>query len=107
MIVDPSATIARIYLYFYMMINIGALVGQISMVYAERYVGYWLTFLLPTCMFCLCPTVLLLCRNKYKRVQPTGSVYSKAFRVWMLAMKGRWSLNPLKLYVKTSSCHLS
>jgi POT family proton-dependent oligopeptide transporter len=96
-IVDPAATVARIYLYFYMMINIGSLVGQISMVYAERYVGFWLSYLLPTLMFCLCPTVLFLCRKKYYLVEPSGSVYTKAFKLWKLGMKGRWSLNPMRL----------
>lgn len=96
-IVDSAATISRIFLYFYMMINIGSLVGQIGMVYAERYVGFWLSFLLPTVMFCTCPTVMFLCRNYYYRAPPSGSVYSRAFRLWRLAMKGRWSLNPMKL----------
>jgi proton-dependent oligopeptide transporter, POT family len=48
-IVDPAITINRIYNWFYLFINIGALVGQIAMVYAEKYVGFWLSFLLPTC----------------------------------------------------------
>ncbi|KAJ5138146.1 hypothetical protein N7526_004379 [Penicillium atrosanguineum] len=100
-IVDPAATVSRIYLYFYLMINVGSLTGQISMVYAERYVGFWLSFLLPTIMFCLCPTVLFLCKSNYKLHPPTGSVYSKAFRLWKLAMTGRWSLNPLRLFQST------
>lgn len=101
-IVDPAATIARIYLYFYLMINIGSLTGQISMVYAERYIGFWLSYLLPTCMFCLCPLVLILCRKNYNLVQPTGSVYGKAFRLWRLAMKGRWSWNPINWFKSNS-----
>lgn len=36
---DPTVTISRIYLYFYLMINVGSLVGSIGMVYAEKYVG--------------------------------------------------------------------
>lgn len=96
-IVDPAATVSRIYHYFYLMINIGALVGQISMVYAERYVGFWLSYLLPTIMFCFCPTVLFFCRNRYSLVKPTGSVYTQAIRLWRLAMEGRWSINPVKL----------
>jgi POT family proton-dependent oligopeptide transporter len=95
-IVDPAATVARIYLYFYLMVNVGSLVGQLAMVYAERYVGFWLSFLLPTMMFCICPTVLFFCRGKYHLVPPTGSTYGQAFRLWSLAMKGRWSLNPVK-----------
>ena len=95
-IIDPAATITRIYHYFYLMINVGALVGQIDMVYAEKYVGFWLSFFLPTIMFCFCPAVLFLCRNKYSRVKPTGSVYSKAWNLWKFAMRGRWSANPIK-----------
>ncbi|KAN0081888.1 POT family domain containing protein [Elaphomyces granulatus] len=102
-IVDPAATVSRIYLYFYLMINIGALLGQISMVYAERYVGFWLSYLLPTIMFCLCPGVLFFCRKKYNQVKPTGSVYSQAGRLWKLAMKDRWSINPIKLFKNTNS----
>lgn len=101
-IVDPAATIARIYMYFYMMINIGALTGQISMVYAERYVGFYMSFLLPTIMFCFSPLILFVCRKRYYRVPPTGSVYTQAYRLWKLAMRGRWSFNPVKLYVGLS-----
>ncbi|KAL4934667.1 putative MFS peptide transporter [Aspergillus undulatus] len=96
-IVDPAHTITRIFMYFYFMINVGALIGSISMVYAEKYVGFWLAFLLPTCMFMLCPLVLFLCRHKYEVTPPTGSVVGKAFRLWAFAMKPNWSWNPVKL----------
>ncbi|KAJ5112029.1 hypothetical protein N7532_000074 [Penicillium argentinense] len=102
-IVDHASTVARIYLYFYLMINIGSLLGQISMVYAERYVGFWLSYLLPTIMFCLCPMVLFACRNKYNLIPPTGSVYTQAFRLWSLAMKGRWTLNPIAWFKPTDN----
>ncbi|TFY52428.1 hypothetical protein EVJ58_g10024 [Rhodofomes roseus] len=35
-IVDPAMTTARIYMYFYLFINIGALLGQIGMTYSEK-----------------------------------------------------------------------
>jgi proton-dependent oligopeptide transporter, POT family len=47
-VVDPILTISRVYVRYYWMINVGALLGQISMVYAEKYVGFWLAFTLPT-----------------------------------------------------------
>jgi POT family proton-dependent oligopeptide transporter len=99
-IVDPAATISRIYLYFYMMINIGSILGQVSMVYAEKYVGFWLSYFLPTVMYLGCPIVPFFCRNKYHLVKPTGSVYTQAIRLWKLAMKGRWSLNPARIWKK-------
>ncbi len=93
-IVDPTMTISRIYMYFYLMVNVGALGGQIGMVYAEKYVGYWLSFLLPTALFLCCPVIMLLMRKKYATRPPTGSVLSKALKLWGFAMKGRWSINP-------------
>lgn len=86
-IVDPTMTISRIYMRYYLMINVGALVGQISMVYAEKYVGFWLSFLLPTIMFLFCPLVMFLCRKRYVRRPPTYSVLSRAFHLVSLAMR--------------------
>lgn len=34
-IVDPIITVSRIYMYFYLMINVGALIGQVGMVVSE------------------------------------------------------------------------
>lgn len=97
-IVDPTLTTSRIYMYFYLFINIGALIGQIGMAYSEKYVGYWLAYMLPTALFCLCPFVLYIGRNKYVKSPPQGSVLGQAFRVWRLALKGRFSLNPVKTW---------
>ncbi|KAL5366368.1 putative MFS peptide transporter [Aspergillus floccosus] len=94
-IVDPNQTVTRIFLYFYFMINVGALVGSIAMVYAEKYIGYWLAYLLPTIMFAFCPIVIFICRNKYDVTPPTGSVAAKAFKLWSFALHGRWSWNPV------------
>lgn len=97
-IIDPAVTQNRVYNYFYLFINIGALCGQLSMVYCEKYVGFWLSFTLPTVMLCICPLVLVWGRKRYKRAPPTGSVLSKATQIFMLANKGRWSLNPVSTY---------
>ncbi|KAJ9143718.1 Peptide transporter PTR2-A [Pleurostoma richardsiae] len=93
-IVDPAITINRVYNWFYMFINVGALIGQISMVYAEKYVGFWLSFLLPTSMLCICPLVMWWGRKRYERRPPGGSVLGKAVKTWFLAQKGRWHVNP-------------
>jgi POT family proton-dependent oligopeptide transporter len=91
---DPNITLSRIFLYFYMFINIGALTGQITMVYVEKYVGFWLAFLMPTILFCCCPVVLWFCRGKYHLSPPTGSVLIRAVKLLKLATKGKWSANP-------------
>jgi POT family proton-dependent oligopeptide transporter len=66
------------------------------MSYSAKYVGFWLAFLLPTLVFCLCPIVLFVGRNRYNRSPPTGSVFGVAMRLWRFAARGRWSINPVK-----------
>lgn len=123
-IVDPSVTTSRIFLYFYMCINIGSLVGQIGtpsphsraaflapprltsiigMVYCEKYVGFWLSFMLPTVLFIFAPIVLAVCKKHYVLLPPTGSVFAKFFQLWKYAAKGNWSINPVRTYKNLSS----
>ncbi|KAJ0288817.1 hypothetical protein COL940_001807 [Colletotrichum noveboracense] len=97
-IVDPAITINRVYNWFYLFINIGALVGQISMVYAEKYVGFWLSFTLPTCMLALCPLVMWWGKGRYRDQPPSGSVLGPALRTFFFAQRGRWSINPVKTW---------
>ncbi|CAM1508353.1 Fc.00g052010.m01.CDS01 [Cosmosporella sp. VM-42] len=97
-IVDPAVTIERIYMWFYFFINVGALVGQLTMVYAEMHVGFYLSYTLPTIMLCLCPLVMWWGRKRYSRREPGGSVLGPAMKTWVLAQKGRWSVNPLQTW---------
>ncbi|MCJ1477219.1 hypothetical protein MMC13_005890 [Lambiella insularis] len=102
-IVDPAVTASRIYLYFYLFINIGALVGQIGMSYSALYVGFWLSFTLPTLLFTfLCPTILWFCRKRYIRTPPQGDVLGRSFRLFLYAQKGRWSFNPIITHKRMS-----
>lgn len=97
-IVDPAVTITRIYNYFYMFINIGALVGQIGMVYAERYVGFWLAYLIPTVMFIFCLPVLYFCKKFYILKPPSGNVMGPAFKIFFKALGNGVSVNPMKTW---------
>ncbi|TFK50393.1 proton-dependent oligopeptide transport family protein [Heliocybe sulcata] len=96
-IVDPVLTTSRIYMYFYLFTNIGALIGQISMAYSEKYVGFWLAYLLPTIVFSLCPIVLALGARRYNTSPPTGSVFAQALRAWRYCLHGRWSWNYMQM----------
>lgn len=102
-IVDPTITQSRIYHYFYLFINIGALIGQIGMVYAEKYVGFWLSFLLPTLIFLTTPAVMWWGRKRYQQKPPAGSVLPKAFKILFYSLRGRWSLNPIRFWKNTHS----
>lgn len=95
---DPAVTLSRAMLYFYMMINMGSLTGGIGMVYAERYVGFWLSYALPTFLFFVAPLVLMFCKKRYTLSPPTGDVTSRAFNLLFLASKGCWTANPVKTY---------
>ena len=95
---DPAVTISRIFLYFYMMINLGSLAGGIGMVYAEQRIGFWLAFALPTFVFFLAPIVLILCKPKYKLSPPTGSVLGRSMKLLKLASTGCWSASPVTTY---------
>lgn len=97
-ILDPQVTISRVFLYFYLQINLGALAGGIGMVYVERFVGFWLAYALPTFLFFFAPIVLIACKKFYILTPPTGSVLSRAFALLRLASKGCWSLNPVTTY---------
>ncbi|KAF8139291.1 peptide transporter PTR2A [Mycena galopus ATCC 62051] len=97
-IVDPALTVSRIYMYFYLMINVGSLFGQVLMTYCEKYVGFWLAFTAPTVAFLLCPIILFMGRKRYVRSPPTGSVFATFVRLLRFASKGRWNPNPVRTW---------
>jgi proton-dependent oligopeptide transporter, POT family len=68
------------------------------MTFSEKNVGFWLAYLLPTIVFCLCPIVLFIGRNRYARSAPTGSVLVTALRLWRFAARNRWSWNPIRCW---------
>ncbi|KAF7560215.1 hypothetical protein G7046_g3923 [Stylonectria norvegica] len=86
-IIDPALTNTRIFLYFYLCINLGSMVGQIAMVYVEKYEGFWLAFLIPTIMFLTAPLVLWSQKKNYKLSPPTGSLLSKFLRMFRYVQK--------------------
>ena len=96
-IIDPAVTASRIYIYFYFFINIGSLTGSIAMVYAEHFVGFWLSFMLPSIIFLTAPTILWYFKKQYTLQPPTGSVAMTAFRLVRFAFKGQWSWNLSKM----------
>ncbi|KAI9029424.1 MFS peptide transporter [Hyaloraphidium curvatum] len=57
-VVDPTMTTQSIYNYFYLAINIGSLCGIFAATYAEKYVGFWLAYLIPSLVFLVTIVVL-------------------------------------------------
>ncbi|KAH8103419.1 peptide/h+ symporter protein [Cristinia sonorae] len=94
---SPAVTYQSIYLFFYAAINLGA-AGAISAAFISRDHGYWISYLVPTGIFCLVPGILLLGKNSYVKTPPRGSVILETFRVIKLALGPAWSINPVKTY---------
>jgi hypothetical protein len=62
-IVDPEATTERAVLWFYLLINVGAFMG-VPATYAEKYVGWALTFGIPLALWVFLPLVLFWCKKR-------------------------------------------
>ncbi|KAF8953957.1 hypothetical protein BDZ97DRAFT_1929170 [Flammula alnicola] len=67
--------------YFYELINVSALIGQMDMTYPKKFIGFWLAYTLPTIVFLLCPIILYLGQSLYSS-PPTGSVLVTALHLW-------------------------
>jgi len=91
---SPAVTIQSMYLWFYAAINFGSC-GAISASFLARDNGYWVAFLVPTCLFVLVPIVLLAGKGKYVVTPPRGSILLETFRVIGFALGPRWSINPM------------
>lgn len=85
-LVDPETTVQRIMVIFYGFINIGAFFALAS-TYAERYVGYWLAYLIPTILYIAVPIVFLVCRNKMVRKPAKGSELNDFIKITVTALK--------------------
>lgn len=57
-IVDPELTVQRIYMVFYMCINVGS-ISAIATTMLELHVGFWSAYLLPLIMFCVGYVILV------------------------------------------------
>lgn len=85
-IVDPETTIQRIMVIYYGFINIGAFFALAS-TYAEKYVGYWLAFLLPTIMYTIVVIVFAGVRKKIVKKPPMGSELTEFFKITAICCK--------------------
>ncbi|KGO76740.1 Major facilitator superfamily domain, general substrate transporter [Penicillium italicum] len=85
-IVDPETTNNRTMLLFYMFVNIGAFY-MLATTYAEKYVGYWLSFLLSGIIYFLLPILLFAVYKKTKKHPPSGNKdLAEAFKIGWTAL---------------------
>lgn len=91
-IVDPETTIQRMMLVFYALTNVGAFYG-LPTTYAEKYVGFWLAFLLPGIIYFLLPILLWLNYKKTIKSAPSRSAYDSVYSIiWIALKKNGWRL---------------
>lgn len=87
-IVSPEVTIQRIYMIFYMCINVGSLSSLITTT-MEMKVGFWSAYLLCLCMFIVGYVTLIAGKKRYVLHPPRGSVIPHALKIcWTGLSKG-------------------
>ncbi|KAF2711821.1 DNA repair helicase [Pleomassaria siparia CBS 279.74] len=94
-IVDPEVTVQRIYMIFYMCINLGS-VSAIATTTLELEVGFWSAYLLPFLMFCVGFAVLVSGRKRYVIKPPQGGVIGNCFQALWIAVKNKGDLDMAK-----------
>jgi dipeptide/tripeptide permease len=85
-ILDPEATIRSVMLIFYAMVNVGAFFA-IATTYTEKYVGFWLSFLLPGIVYFLLPFLLLSVYKKLVIKKPRGSELTTFLKIVWAGLK--------------------
>jgi hypothetical protein len=85
-LVDPEMTIQRMFMWFYWVVNIGALSPLIT-VNVEARNSFWLAFLIPLLAFLITTAVFLSGHRKYVKMPPTGSAILDAMRVTGMAIR--------------------
>lgn len=94
-IVSPELTIQRIYMIFYMAINIGSLFS-LATTTLELHVGFWSAYLLPLCMFITGFFILIAGRKHYVVTPPKGSVIPHSMRILWIGLSSRGGLEAAK-----------
>ncbi|KAK3684149.1 general substrate transporter [Podospora appendiculata] len=77
---DPEATTERVMLWFYLVINIGGFMG-VATSYSEKYVGWWLAFLIPLILYLPLPFLLWFLYKRLILHPAGGSDLPNVFRV--------------------------
>lgn len=85
-IVDPTLTIQRIYMIFYLCINIGCL-SPIATTQMERSSGFWTAYLLCLCFFILGIAIFIVGKRHYVVHPPNGSIIMDAFRAMWIGLR--------------------
>lgn len=92
---DPNITIQNVFMFFYLMINIGSL-SVIATTEMEKHIGFWSAFLLPLCFFVIAIVALVLGKNQYVKVPVLEKIIAKSFHVCWIGIKNKFNLDVAK-----------
>ncbi|KAJ5119652.1 hypothetical protein N7448_010321 [Penicillium atrosanguineum] len=85
-VVDPELTIERLFMWFYWVVNVGALSPLIT-VNVEADVSFWLAYLIPLIAIILAGIVFLAGQKYYVKIPPRGSPIIDAWGVLDIVRK--------------------
>jgi dipeptide/tripeptide permease len=94
-VVDHEVTMQRVFMVFYMCINIGS-IAAVATVLLEANVGFWAAFLLPLLVFIVGYIVLVRGKERYVIKPPQGGVMGKCFRLLYVAARNGMDLENAK-----------
>jgi dipeptide/tripeptide permease len=96
---DPEHSTERVMLWFYLLINVGGFV-QVATSYTEKYVGWWLSWLIPLVLYFPLPFVMWFLKKRLVHHKPGGSDLPNVFKIlgfnmrngglWRIGRKGWW-----------------
>ncbi|CAK7891078.1 peptide transporter Ptr2p [[Candida] anglica] len=92
---DPNITIQSVFMFFYLMINIGSL-SVIATTEMEAHIGFWASYLLPLCFFFVGVLTLVLGRKYYVKVPVGDKIISKSFKVLAIGLKNKLNMDVAK-----------
>ncbi|KAG7664769.1 PTR2 [[Candida] subhashii] len=94
-VVDPNITVQNVFMFFYLMINIGSL-SVIATTELEAHVGFWAAYLLPFCFFFVAIGALILGRNQYIKVPVGDKIINKSFKCAWIGVTNKFNLDAAK-----------
>ncbi|KAF1963260.1 peptide transporter-like protein PTR2 [Byssothecium circinans] len=94
-IIDPAVTVQRVYMIFYMCINVGS-ISAIATTTLESHVGFWSAYLLPLIMFGAGFVILVKGKDNYVIKPPQGGVIGNCFKALWIAVRNRGDLDQAK-----------
>jgi dipeptide/tripeptide permease len=83
---DPEHSTERVMLWFYLLINVGGFT-QVATSYAEKYVGWWLSWVIPLILYIPLPFLMWWLKPRLVVKKPAGNDLPKVFVVLGNALK--------------------